>query len=397
MGDDRQAAAQYTQNETMTLRAKLNTILGAIEHREMELSAVLPPDITFQAFHATINQALRANPDLLTCTQHSVINACVKAGYDGLKVDGREAAIVWGMERINGKSEKTARYMPMYQGLVQQVLRGGMVLACEADVIYENDEYQIIRGSNPSIHHIPLLEGDRGRMIAAYNVATLPSGLRTTSYLTGEQIIDIQKESKSGWKDSKPAGVWQRWPREQWKKTILRQHRKTLPVGAAVIRDVEQNDEFPQFDRQSPHPQLASAPRPRPTRAAIANQQGTEAGVDMGFDPGTGEVVEQQQQRGQQQEQQQQKRADPPKEEARELDVELPEDDKAWAVWGVAVEKRIAAAKSNEECDAIRDDIRPVAQHASKAIQGRLTSVLTDRRADLALEGATGTAAGAAE
>lgn len=385
---------QYNQNDQITKEQRLHGLLSALSQRRDELSAVLPPDITFDAFHATINQALRANPDLLDCTPRSLVNACVKAAYDGLRVDGKEAAIVWEITSIPGTSrkEKTARYMPMYQGLVQQVLRGGLVLSCEADVIYENDKYRVLRGSDSGIYHEPLLDGDRGRMIAAYNIARLKSGVTTFAYLTREQIDDIARESKSGWdsKDGTYKGVWRRWTREQWKKTVMRQHRKTLPVGErTVIRDMETLDEFPQFgNRQQPHPQFVDSQRP--TRAAISDQAGTGNGVDMDFGRQQDPVVvdrDQQQERGGQQQmrQEQDDRGGDREQQQRDPDVELPEDERAWAAWSMDIEKKIDAAKAPEEIDRAWSDAAPVMKHASKAIRDRLTSKMTDRTTVLAL------------
>lgn len=396
-----QQAQPYTSNERISLQQRLEYVLAQLEARREELAAVLPPDISFEAFHATINQALRNNPDLLGCTSHSLINACVKAAYDGLRVDGKEAAIVWEMGTIRqqgapDRKEKQARYMPMYQGLVQQVLRGGMVLACEVDVIYENDPVgRIVRGSTPQVLHEPLLTGDRGAMIAVYNVATLPSGYRVTAYLTAEQVIDIAKESKSGW-DSKNncfKGVWKRWPREQWKKTVLRQHRKTLPVGSGVtIRDIEQRDDFPQFDRSSPHPQLAATP-PRPTRqsAALADNSGTETGVPLDMGHGKeGELVEQTD--GHQGNQDEQRRPaetvdrDDRRDDTGGAAVDLPSNEAEWIGWRLDLEEKLEKATSMEAANGLFGTER--ARIDASPDRDEIMGIFTDRIAELTDPGA---------
>lgn len=396
-----QQAQQYTPNERLSLQQRLEYVLAQLEARSEELAAVLPPDISFDAFHATINQALRNNPDLLGCTSHSLINACVKAAYDGLRVDGKEAAIVWEMATVRQqgapeRKEKQARYMPMYQGLVQQVLRGGMVLACEADVIYANDPVgRIVRGSNPQVLHEPLLTGDRGEMIAVYNVATLPSGYRVTAYLTAEQVIDIAKESKSGW-DSKNncfKGVWKRWPREQWKKTVLRQHRKTLPIGRGVtIRDVEQSDDFPQFDRTAPHPQLATAP-PRPARqsAAIEDRSGTESGVPLDMGHGReGEPIGQAV--GRHGEQEQQRYHDAPGDRddrpAGGAAVEMPANEAEWIGWRLDLEEKLAKQSTME--DANRLFVGERERIDASPDRDEIMGIFTDRIAELADAGGEG-------
>jgi recombination protein RecT len=390
-----QQTQQYTPNERVSLQQRLEYVLAQLDARRDELAAVLPPDISFEAFHSTINQALRNNPDLLGCTSHSLINACVKAAYDGLRVDGREAAIVWEMATVKeqgkpDRREKQARYMPMYQGLVQQVLRGGMVLACEADVIYANDEYDIQRGSNPQIFHRPLLEGDRGEMIAVYNVATLPSGYRVTAYLTRDQVIDIATVSKSGWdeKTKQFKGVWKRWPREQWKKTVLRQHRKTLPVGRGVtIRDVEQIDEFPQFDRATAHPQLAPAP-PRPTRRpdAIEDRSGTESGVPLDMGHGReGELVEQTV--GRQGTQDEQRRSaesddrDDRRDDAGGAAVDLPANEAEWIGWRLDLEEKLGKAPTMQAANDLFGAER--ARIDASPDRDEIMGIFTDRIAEL--------------
>src|SRR3546814_18362306 len=78
----------------------------------------------------------------------------MKAAYDGLRIDGKEAAIVvhentYGQGQ-NQRKVKEAEYFPMAFGLLQQVLRGGEVVAVEVEVIRQNDHYIVRRGNNKS-------------------------------------------------------------------------------------------------------------------------------------------------------------------------------------------------------------------------------------------------------
>lgn len=400
-----------SNNEATSAREKLYAVLKDLEQRGDELRAVLPRDITLDSFLANVNQALRNNPKLLRCTYDSIINACVKSAYDGLRIDGKEAAIIDSKERYKDgnvwKDRDVARYMPMVFGLIKQILDSGAALTVKAVIVYENElktinpadgkpHFMLLEGTTPGIHHSPILIGAKGDPIGCYAIAEVVRGVFKFEWMDRLGIQDIQKEAKT-------KVVWERWWSAMWKKTVIRQLRKSLN-GASKIRDMEASEMFAQFDRTSAHPQLAAPAPARPTRAAIANQSGTESGTPMNFGHDADGVVvdddrqqEQQQRGGAQQEQQQQKRADPPKEENREPDVQLPEDEAAWAVWGVETEKRIAEAKTDAECDMIFEDIRPVATQATKAIRERLTSLFTDRRTELALDTASGAAAGNAE
>src|SRR3546814_1797568 len=64
---------------------------------------------------------------ILDATAASIVKACMKAAYDGLRIDGKEAAIVvhentYGQGQ-NQRKVKEAEYFPMAFGLIQQVLR----------------------------------------------------------------------------------------------------------------------------------------------------------------------------------------------------------------------------------------------------------------------------------
>ncbi len=383
-----------TQNEAISLQQRLQFVLGQLKTREAELSATLPPDLPFERFHATVNQALRNNPDLLQCTPLSLVNSCVKSAYDGLRLDGREAALVSHNVKVKvpgqkDRWEKQAQYFPMVFGLIQQVLRGGMVVAIETDIIYENDRYRVIRGTAPAIEHEPELVLPRGEMIAAYSVAVFPSGYRSTIVMTRAEIEDVRATSKSGVnEDGDAQGIWKRWPGEMAKKTVVRRHRKTLPIGRdIVINDAEANEEFPALDRSTPHPQLAATPRP--TRAAITSAAGTESGHDLDFgdrgevvDNGRGEEEREQQQAQQQQEAPQEEKAKD------EPEIVLPEDEKAWAVWGTTVENDIRNAADVAAVDQVWAAAGAVLKHASKAIKDRLNGEIADRKTELALEAA---------
>lgn len=375
---------QYTGNQAMTLSDRLGFVLAQLEDRRAELSDVLPPDITFTVFHATINQALRTNPDILNCTASSIVNACVKAAYDGLRVDGVEAIItkddVW--VKVKGQPDRKefqARYMPMYRGLVQQVLRGGMVLSCEADVAYENDNFRILRGTEGrGIYHDILLTGDRGKPIAVYNVATLPSGELVVDWMLAVDVLERQKESKSGWDKANNCskGVWKRWPDEQWKKTVLRRHRKTLPVKRdVVIRDSEMDDEFPQFANAPAHSQISAPPRPQRNRIA---QGGGESGVplDLGRSDAAVENAgreEQGEDRGEQREQNRQ---------AAPLPNEIPGSPSEWLSWSEDIEGKVGEAVDSDALNALWLANDAALKAATKPLRDQIAAIFTDRVAD---------------
>lgn len=259
----------------------MDACLAELTNRRDDLSVFLPPDLSFERFYATTHQALRTNPQILDCTPKSIANACIMAAYDGLRIDGREAALVEHQITINrGKSNeaklKVAQYFPMVFGLIQQVLRAGEVTAIEAGVIHERDDYVVELGLDPIFKHRPCLEGERGIIIASYSVATLKGGAKTIELLDRADLQAMRKAAKTSY-------VWDNWPGEMAKKSAVRRHRKRLPMGDrdVVIHDGEETLLVDGFD----HEQAPAAPA-RPTRQSIANNRGAGSGVPLDMDDG---------------------------------------------------------------------------------------------------------------
>lgn len=399
-------ARPMTNNEEMSMADKLRFVLGQLKTRQQEISDVLPPDIPFDHFYAVVNQALRNNPDVLKATAISIVNACVKAAYDGLRLDGREAALVTHNVKVAknpDRWETHAQYFPMVFGLIQQVLRGGEVIALEPTIIYANDQWKLLRGTNPGVFHEPLLEGDRGKPIACYTVATYRTGYVGFEFMTEAQILDVRAASKSGQdKDGNAIGIWKRWPDAMWKKTVIRQHRKTLPLGGRDIYDAEQQSEFEPIagTQQS----ALGAPPPRPTRGApaIEHQPGSEGfPLDFGSQEidRDGVVIDQ---RERQSEGTGQKmnavdgdlKADGKGKSLPPVDGDLPEDEAAWSAWASDVEKRILAAETSDAVRSVENAEKPRIDAANQDRRDFLKSLITDRLAEIASDAAAEQATG---
>ena len=374
--------ASNARNTTM------NQVMEQLGNRAHEISNMLPQDLPIDRFQANVLNALRNTPSILDCTAASIIKSCMKAAYDGLRLDGREAALVVHENTYGKGSEarkvKEAQYFPMAFGLNQQILRGGEVTSIYADVIYENDEYMVQRGTNAGIHHIPNLTMARGKPLAAYSVAKLKSGDITFELLTRQDIADIRGSAKT-------KNVWERWEGEMWKKSATRRHRKTLPLGERdiIIRDAEQDDMFDLGD-QNRLPAPDQRQQERPTRAAIADQQGTESGaaMDLGHDE-DGVIIEQgeQQAKGGQATQraepdQQTQNATAEQEGAGET-VDCPGTDEEWSLWSQDIEADLLKA---ETADIVNEIAKREEKRLAAATKGRadyIRGLITDKLADI--------------
>ena len=94
-----------SDNERLSLGDRLYMVLDKLDERREEVAAVLPPDIKYETFHATVNQALRNNPDILDAAPMSIVNSCIKAAYDGLRLDGPD----WWLHVRGSNTEPVVR------------------------------------------------------------------------------------------------------------------------------------------------------------------------------------------------------------------------------------------------------------------------------------------------
>lgn len=376
-------------------QSTMQQVMNQLGNREREISNMLPPDLPIERFQANVLNALRNTPSILDATASSIVKACMKAAYDGLRIDGKEAAIVVHKNTYGKGSDarevKEAEYFPMAFGLIQQVLRGGEVIAIEVEVIRQNDHYIVRKGTNSGIEHEINLNDGRGEIIGAYSVATLKSGYKTFEILDRNDLSDIKAAAKTD-------KVWKRWFGEMCKKSAVRRHRKTLPLGERdlVINDSEAAELYGDIDPGRESLPAPSNQRERPTRdtarAAIEDRKGTESGsaMDLGHDE-DGVVIENGQ-NGQQQESETKKDLPGTDNSAETLkgdepagDMPVTEDE--WSLWSQDVEASIHKADTADAVNAIAAEEEPRLKAASKERADFLRGLITDRLTDFATSG----------
>ncbi|ACL57477.1 recombinase RecT [Methylobacterium nodulans] len=207
-----------------------------IQSREAEFAAALPAHIPVERFKRVLLTAVQNNPDLLKLERRSFFNAAMRAAQDGLLPDGREGAIV----EFNGR----AQWMPMIAGIRKKVRNSGEVSTWEANVVFENDEFEYQLGDDPKIIHRPVLV-NRGKPIAAYSIAVLKSGERSREVMTVEEIEKVRKVSRA-----RNGGPWSQWWEEMARKTVARRHSKVLPLSSDLDDLIRRDDELYDFSRK---------------------------------------------------------------------------------------------------------------------------------------------------
>jgi recombination protein RecT len=204
-----------------------------------KLKAVLPSHLRPEKQIQVALTAIFRTPKLQECDPLSVANAMIQASELGLDLTPAlgEAYLV---PRWNSKARVSeCTFQPGYRGLVKLARQSGDVLDIQADTVCEADQFAHGRNPRPYLMHEPAMR-DRGKVVAAYAVAYLRSGIDSHAVMTVEEIEAIRKRSKSG-----SNGPWVTDWDEMAKKTVFRRASKWVPISSeqvAMALEVDDRD-----------------------------------------------------------------------------------------------------------------------------------------------------------
>lgn len=313
-GQGRNAAENQQITHQQRMQQALNQLLRDVDAKRKDIEAVLPADIPFEKFQACLNMAIRREPKLLECHGPSLIRAVLMSAYDGLMPDGREAVIVYramSYKNEDGSWAKGKRleasYMPMAYGLRKKIVQAGAATHIKAVVVYSKEHFDYEEGLHPRLEHRPIIDGDRGDLIAVYSIATLPNGDREFEVMRNDDVMKVKAKAQT--KD-----VWEGpFEGEMWRKSVLRRHSKALPTSTP-IRDAEAQVMFPEFNRNAALPPPGAKPA-TPTRDQFAQLGAPEVELplDLSAFGGSGEMEPEQAERREDDQPRQRRRAEPEK------------------------------------------------------------------------------------
>lgn len=204
---------------------------GMLERRLDRLTSALEgTNISAERFMEGVVQTVAKNNDLLKCTRESVLMACLESAQIGLEPTGvlNQAWLV--------PYKTTARLMIGYGGYITLLDRSRSYDFIEAVLVYENDEFWYERGTNPHITHVPAPDSERGHFGhkngGGYWVAWKKGSSRPQwDVMSWDELEKRRKVSKRA-----EADMWQAWPEEMYRKTILRWGMKQMPLTPIVQR-----------------------------------------------------------------------------------------------------------------------------------------------------------------
>jgi recombination protein RecT len=182
-------------------------------------------------------QALANNDFLRKTDPVSIRNAVVNVALCGVTLNPA-LKLAYLIPR-KGKCSLDLSYM----GMIEIALNSGVVKDITAEVVCVNDDFYFEKGTSPYIKHTPKLS-DRGDMIGAYAIATLPNGEKHFEVLGKDEILKAKNTSEAKNSDYSP---WKTWESEMWKKTAVKRLFKYLKKGLNEkllnVLDIENQNE----------------------------------------------------------------------------------------------------------------------------------------------------------
>ncbi len=181
-----------------------------------------------------------ASSKVLECTPYSIFTSCLQLAYFGLDPSpytGHGYLVPF---------KKIATLIIGYKGYVYLMLRSGVFSAVNAEVVYENDIFNLELGLNRNLSHIPVAPSKQGGIIGSYSTYVHKDGFKGFCWMWLEEIEKIRDKSP-GYAYAKSKGYDTPWltnPGEMYKKTPTRRMIKLaqFPVGDDRFRIASEID-----------------------------------------------------------------------------------------------------------------------------------------------------------
>jgi len=193
---------------------------GLLDSQSKGIAMALPRHVTPERLIKTMLVAANRTPDLLQCTQASILETINRAAELGLDLSGTlgEAYPVPFNNRIkwkdaNGREQemwaKQCQLIIGYRGYAKLARQTGEIKRIEADVVCANDTFTFRKGSDARCDFTPNLTGDRCEPIGAYAYVQFKDGGEQFDFMPCSDIEKIRKRSKAGSdKQGNAIGAW---------------------------------------------------------------------------------------------------------------------------------------------------------------------------------------------
>lgn len=227
--------AALAPKTTQAVAKKQGTVVDYLNNDKFkeQLAAALPKFLDTDHFIRSAITEFRLNPALAECSVPSVLGYFMQAAACGLE----PASMLGQCYPVPFNNKKTgqreAQFICGYRGMLSIARRSGEIASVDAQIVHENDTFDIEYGLEPKLVHKPCLTGDPGPMIGAYVVVRFKGeGVEPLmKYMPKSEIDNHRKRSKAS-----SYGPWVTDYDEMAKKTVFRSVFKWLPISIEQIQ-----------------------------------------------------------------------------------------------------------------------------------------------------------------
>lgn len=233
-------AGRVTQTIEARAGGQAKTMDQWIQTYGAEFETALPSYVDPDRFLRLALNELRWSPELRDCDPFSVIGALMTCAQLGLEPSGPLNHVFliprWHTQRdAHGNEQRTRRVQLIvgYQGYIELALRTGAVRKLVADVVREQDDFDLWLedGTQRIRHRPPPLGRDRGPLIGAYAVAAMVDGDVIARAVDMTEIHRARSSSEAAMRNK---GPWVTDFDAMAMKTAVRRLWKWLPKTPAA-------------------------------------------------------------------------------------------------------------------------------------------------------------------
>ena len=267
-------------SNAIATKQSVQTVRDLLERSRAAFEAVLPKHMDPNRLLRIALSAVTRTPKLMACDSRTLLLSIMNAALAGLEPNTPlyEGWLIPFNNRKSGTVE--CQFIPGYRGLLKIARNSGEVASIIARLVYEKDKFDVSFGTKTAITHIPVLDGDRGKVRLVYAIGRLkdPGADPYVEIMTLDEIKAISKRSAS-YNKSKQVhyGPWATDFNQMALKTVIRRICKYMPASVEMASALELDDRA-----QAGKTQVDLAP------SGVLEALELEAPVDV--DEGTGEV-----------------------------------------------------------------------------------------------------------
>lgn len=275
------------------------TLKGLFESPEIleRIKAVVPKHVTPERLMKVFLSAILKTPDLLNCTQASLVQAVINLSELGLDPAGGLGfayLVPFRENKKDGTVVTLATAIIGYRGYIELARRSGQLSSVRARVVHAKDTFKVRYGLVEDCEHIPSDAADPGPMTHVYCVAEFKDGGHHMEIMSAAQVEVIRQGSPG-----KNSPAWRNHPEAMAQKTVIRRAAHFWPLSPELGRALETDEttdvDVDPFERGGGRgaPALSVVSFGSTTDAEYTSEAPASSSADAepeGMNPETGEV-----------------------------------------------------------------------------------------------------------